>query len=76
MTGNEHEEGLRPKGECSHWINRMHPEMNFYWQKGFWFEMVSEHQLQEVGTYIESQDSVHRDLTFNQEITAFRKDGK
>jgi REP element-mobilizing transposase RayT len=61
------------KGECSHWINQRYPNLEFYWQKGFWHELVSEDKLRDVEKYIHNQASVHEELTFHDEITKFRK---
>lgn len=62
------------KGECSHWINENHPEMEFYWQKGFWYQMVDEEELSEVKDYISNQEQIHKRITFQEEITQFRKE--
>ena len=62
------------KGECSHWINESHPEMEFYWQKGFWYQLVEESELVNVKEYINNQELIHQKITFQQEITKFRKE--
>ena len=62
------------KGECSHWINEKYPDLHFYWQKGFWYEMVEENELNDVADYINNQETIHQDITFQEEITRFRKE--
>ena len=64
------------KGECSHWINDQHPELQFYWQKGLWYQAVKADRIEEVKKYIENQDSIHKEITFSEEITRYRKDRK
>jgi len=61
------------KGECSYWINRKYPNLDFYWQKGFWHERVPEDKLDQLEAYIKNQATIHEQLTFSQEITKFRK---
>ena len=64
------------KGECSHWLNHKYPNLGFYWQKGFWYEKVSQDHVSDVITYIEQQLSIHEGKTFIEEITDFKRGQK
>lgn len=61
------------KGECSHFLNRKYPDLNFNWQKGFWFDKVDESKLEEVESFIVSQHDLHKEYTFNDEMGKLRK---
>ena len=61
------------KGECSHWLNKSNPELNFYWQRGYWHEIVAENELEKVKEYIKNQQNLHESLSFNEEVEMFRK---
>jgi len=63
------------KGECSHWLNKNNPELNFYWQKGYWHENVDEDELDVVKNYILTQKDLHKSLSFTEEMAEMRSRG-
>jgi REP element-mobilizing transposase RayT len=60
------------KGESAHWINneKLTP-LDFEWANEYFAISVSESVLENVRTYIDSQEEHHRGTTFTEEVAEF-----
>ena len=60
------------KGESSFWINKNKlTESKFAWQDDYWAASVSESQLKQTRSYIQTQESHHRKISFAEEVDEF-----
>ncbi len=60
------------KGESSFWINKNKlTESKFAWQDDYWAASVGESQLKQTRSYIQTQESHHRKISFVEEVDEF-----
>ncbi len=62
------------KGNSSRWINEtLEPPFPFAWQEGYGVFTIGFSQIEKTRAYIQNQEERHRELTFEEEYTAFLK---
>jgi len=62
------------KGESSHWVNAQRRlSIPFAWERGYSAFSYAESQVPKVREYIRNQETHHRKMTFQEELTQFLK---